>query len=81
MLANKFSQDREELARVAVYLGDVAEMLHPQVQRQVFEDDPDNRVLECAATGMADFVATTGDKAILQLCAFKISGFCLSTPI
>ncbi|MEE8126167.1 MAG: hypothetical protein V3T42_10170 [Nitrospirales bacterium] len=34
MLANKFSQDREELARVAVYLGDVAEVVHPQIQRR-----------------------------------------------
>jgi putative PIN family toxin of toxin-antitoxin system len=66
VLAHKFSHDREELARVAVLLDDIAEMIHPQTQLQVLEDDPDNRVLECAIAGKAD-VIVTGDKAILHL--------------
>ena len=70
VLANKFSHDREELARVAVLLGDVAEMIDPQIQLQVFEDEPDNRVLECAIAGKADIIVT-GDKAILQLGAYQ----------
>ena len=66
VLANKFSHDREELARVAVFLGDLAEMVHPQSQLQILEDEPDNRVLECAVAGKADIIVT-GDKAILHL--------------
>jgi putative PIN family toxin of toxin-antitoxin system len=66
VLAHKFSHDREELARVAVLLDDIAEMIHPQTQLQVLEDDPDNRVLECAIAEKAD-VIVTGDKAILHL--------------
>ena len=66
VLAHKFSHDREELARVAVLLDDIAEMIHPQTQLQVLEGDPDNRVLECAIAGKAD-VIVTGDKAILHL--------------
>lgn len=65
ILANKFSQDREELARVAVLLGDIAEMIHPQIQLQVLEDEPDNRILECAIAGKAEAIVT-GDKAILH---------------
>ncbi len=66
VLANKFSHDREELARVAVFLGDLAEMVHQQSQLQILEDEPDNRVLECAVAGKADIIVT-GDKAILHL--------------
>jgi len=66
VLANKFSHDREALARVAVFLDDIAEMIHPQIQLQVLENEPDNRILECAIAGKAD-VIVTGDKAILQL--------------
>ena len=66
VMAKKFSHDREELARVAVFLGDLTEMIHPQTQLRVFEDEPDNRVLECAVAGKAD-VIVTGDKAILRL--------------
>ncbi len=66
VLANKFSHDREELARVAVFLGDLAEMVHPQSQLQILEDEPDNLVLECAVAGKADIIVT-GDKAILHL--------------
>jgi putative PIN family toxin of toxin-antitoxin system len=66
VLANKFSHDREELARVAVFLGDIAEMIHPQIQLQVLEDEPDNRILERAIAGKADAIVT-GDKAMLLL--------------
>ncbi len=66
VLAKKFSHDREELARVAVFLGDLTEMIHPKIQLRVFEDEPDNRVLECAIAGKADAIVT-GDKAILHL--------------
>ncbi len=66
VLAYKFSHDREELARVAVFLGDIAEMIYPQIQLQVLEDEPNNRILECAIAGKADAIVT-GDKAMLHL--------------
>jgi putative PIN family toxin of toxin-antitoxin system len=70
VLARKFSHDREELARMAVFLGDLAEMINPKIQLQILEDEPDNRVLECAIAGKADSIVT-GDKAILQLGTFQ----------
>ena len=51
---------------MAVLLGDIAEMIHRQIQLQVLENEPDNCVLECAIAGKAE-VIVTGDKAILHL--------------
>lgn len=47
-LAVKFSVDAEALSRTAVVLAEMAELVKPQHRVQVFKDDPDNRVLECA---------------------------------
>lgn len=65
-LARKFSHDAEALSQVAVTLTEMAEAVKPRHTLDVFEDDPDNRVLECAEAGHAD-VIVTGDKAMLRL--------------
>ena len=36
----------------------------------VLDDDPDNRILECAIEGHADIIVT-GDRAILKLGKYK----------
>ena len=64
VLARKFSRDREELSRVAVVLGEMGEIVDPSRRVEVFRDEPDNRILECAVEGKAD-VIVTGDKAML----------------
>ena len=64
-LANKFSRDIEALSRVAVNLTEMSEMITPRKKLKVLKDDPDNRVLECALEGDADFVVT-GDKEMLR---------------
>ena len=69
-LSRKFSRDREELARVAVYLAEIARTVHPKQKVNALEDEPDNRVLECALTGQADIVVT-GDRAMLALDEYK----------
>jgi putative PIN family toxin of toxin-antitoxin system len=69
-LGRKFSRDAEALSQVAVFLTDLAEVVAPQRPVRVFEDDPDNRVLECAEAGQADLIVT-GDKAMLQLGHFR----------
>ena len=69
-LARKFSHDPKELAHVAVYLGELSEIISPRTQLNLLEDEPDNRVLECAVAGKADAVVT-GDKAMLQLGEFQ----------
>ena len=64
-LANKFSRDIEALSRVAVNLTEISEMIAPRRKLRVLKDDPDNRILECALAGDADFVVT-GDKQMLR---------------
>ena len=66
ILARKFSHDRDELSQVAVTLTEMAEVVKPSHVVTVLADDPDNRILECAEVGDADYIVT-GDKAMLNL--------------
>jgi len=66
VLARKFARDAEELARVAVFLGELATMVKPARRLRVLKDAPDNRILECAAAAGADRIVT-GDRALLAL--------------
>jgi putative PIN family toxin of toxin-antitoxin system len=70
ILATKFSRDREELARVAVYLAELAQIVDPAERLDVLSDEPDNRILECAIAGHVD-VIVTGDRAVLKLGDFR----------
>ena len=65
-LANKFSHNIEQLSRVAVNISEMAEIVKPGKRLKILKDDPDNRVLECAAAGRADLIVT-GDKEMLGL--------------
>jgi putative PIN family toxin of toxin-antitoxin system len=65
VLSRKFSRDREELSRVAVFLGDLAEMIHLRSKIRVLDDEPDNRILECARAGQANAIVTE-DRAMLK---------------
>lgn len=66
VLARKFAREGEELARVAVLLAEIADLVTPGKTIRVLKDDPDNRVLECAVGGRAE-VLVTGDRAMLDL--------------
>ena len=66
VLARKFSKDAEALSRVAVNLANLGAIVRPVERLNVFEDEPDNRILECAVAGNAAAIVT-GDKAMLML--------------
>lgn len=66
VLARKFARAPEELARIAVFLASLAEMVRPDRRIRVLADEPDNRILECASAADAD-VIVTGDRAMLAL--------------
>jgi uncharacterized protein len=66
VLARKFGRDAEELARIAVFLAELADVVQPRRRIEVLRDDTDNRILECAVTGHAD-VIVTGDRAMLEI--------------
>jgi len=52
-----------------VFLSELSLTVKPQRRLSVVEDEPDNRILECAVTGQADAIVT-GDKALLALRAY-----------
>ena len=66
VLARKFARDREELARVAVFVAGIAEVIEPSISLRVLSDEADNRILGCAVDGGAELVVT-GDKQMLAL--------------
>ncbi len=70
VLARKFAREGEELARVAVLLAEIGELVAPKHRLHVLTDDADNRILECAVAGSAEQVVT-GDRALLQLGSFE----------
>ncbi len=65
VLARKFSRNKEELARIAVLLADIGEVVIPSSTLHVLADEPDNRILECAVEGSADAIVS-GDRAMLR---------------
>jgi putative PIN family toxin of toxin-antitoxin system len=66
VLGTKFARDTEELARVAVFLGELAQWPQPRSRISILKDEPDNRILECAVDGTAALIVT-GDRAMLAL--------------
>ena len=66
VLARKFAHDREQLSRTAVFLAELANFVSPTIAVTALDDEPDNRILECAAAAGADLIVT-GDKAMLDL--------------
>ena len=70
VLARKFARDGEELARVAIFLSDLAETVRPRTRLKVVPDDPDNRILECALAARAEAIVS-GDRGLLTLGVFR----------
>ena len=66
VLARKFARNREELARVAVFLSNLGETVEPAESLTVLADEPDNRIVECALAANAQLIVT-GDRAMLAL--------------
>jgi predicted nucleic acid-binding protein len=60
----KFARDAEELARTALFPGEIGEMVRPTRRLRVFEG-ADNRILECAVAGHT-VVLVTGDRLMLD---------------
>ncbi len=70
VLARKFRRDHEDLARVAVFLSDLGEIVETRRRLKVLADDADNRILECAVTGVAEAIVI-GDRALLELGSYR----------
>jgi putative PIN family toxin of toxin-antitoxin system len=70
VLGRKFGHDREQLARVAIFLSELAEPVDSRRRIHALADEPDNRILECAVAARADLIVT-GDRAMLRLGSFE----------
>lgn len=70
VLARKFARDREELARLAVFISNLAEFVESEGAISALSDEPDNRILECAVAANAQRIVT-GDRAMLALGEFR----------
>jgi len=66
-LRGKFAVSDGDVRVIRAKLENVADLAKPDFALQVIADDPDDdRVLECAVAGKADFIVT-GDRHLLRL--------------
>ena len=68
ILRNKFGWSNNQVESLELMLREVAGVVTPQKRVKVIKnDDPDNRVLECAVEGNADFIVSGDKKHLLPL--------------
>ena len=70
VLTRKFAHDSDGVARTALLLGEMGEILATKQRLRLLKDEPDNRILECAVAGQADLIVT-GDRELLDLKQFQ----------
>ncbi len=67
VLKRKFSATAEEVNDAREIISHAARTVRPSVQLNVIQEDPpDNRILECAVSGGADYIVSV-DKDLLRL--------------
>ncbi len=70
ILKNKLDWETERIEDVLKQIARVSEIVRPKKTLQIIEDCPDNRILECAVEGKANFIVS-GDKHLLALKEFQ----------
>ncbi|MGA9755739.1 MAG: putative toxin-antitoxin system toxin component, PIN family [Desulfobaccales bacterium] len=66
ILVDKFFWTLEEAGAAEVWLNNFSTSVNPKNRIAVIADDPDNRILECAIEGQADFIIS-GDHHLTDL--------------
>jgi hypothetical protein len=67
----KFRYPPQIVHTIVTQLESISEMVYPKVKIKEIKDDPDdNKFLECAVTGNADFIIS-GDAHLLKLGTYK----------
>jgi len=69
-LDSKFGFSEEEIERVERVIMGATTSVEPEVELHVLEDEPDNRILECAVTAGAAAIVT-GDRHLLALGSYE----------
>lgn len=70
ILRNKFQWPEEDIRKAILAIGRHAELIKPSQNISVLDDDPDNRVLECAVEASAEYIVS-GDHHLLGLKNFR----------
>jgi putative PIN family toxin of toxin-antitoxin system len=70
ILRGKFAWDDEDVREALMVVGRHAELVNPELRLRVLMDDADNRILECAVEGRADWIVL-GDHHLLGLREFR----------
>lgn len=70
VLREKFAWAEEDITEAIRAIGRASELVRPGETLKIVSDDADNRVLECAVAGKADFIVT-GDHHLLDLRSFE----------
>jgi uncharacterized protein len=65
-LGSRFGYSEQEIRDVEGSISSVATIVEPEVELSVVDDEPDNRILECAVTSGASAIVT-GDRHLLSL--------------
>lgn len=69
-LRSKFEYSESVLEETERSIREAATVIEPDVELSVLEDDPDNRILECAVTAGASAIVT-GDRGLLALGSYE----------
>ena len=69
-LRSKFHWEDVRTLRQAKLMARAGTLVVPRLTLHVVEDDPDNRILECAVEGKADLIVS-GDRVLLRLKSFQ----------
>lgn len=70
VLRTKFNQPEKDITAALKLISRAATIVRPVRTITVLDDQPDNRILECAVTAQAD-VIVTGDQHLLKLRTFE----------
>jgi putative PIN family toxin of toxin-antitoxin system len=70
ILSSKFAWADEDIREALMVVGRHADLVKPGMRLRVLDDDADNRVLECAVEGHAEWIVS-GDRHLLNLREFR----------
>ena len=71
VLRDKFEKSDEEVRRTIRLFLVLGNMVDPKKMIKVLPYDPDNRILECAVAGKADYLVTGDKKHLLPMRQYK----------
>jgi putative PIN family toxin of toxin-antitoxin system len=66
ILQGKFEWNSPDVVEALSAIAYSSELIEPSIRLHIIKDDPDNRILECAVEGDADFIVS-GDSHLLTL--------------